>query len=103
MTKSRDVFEIPHTGEKFTFTKRPADTNGELLEIELLVKEFFPPAHIHADLEERVEVLGGRARVRVASKAWSAGPGETAVCAAGAAHGCRAECDELRRIRCRIV
>src|SRR5438094_6624200 len=79
MTKSRDVFEIPHTGEKFTFTKRPADTNGELLEIEFLVKQFFPPAHIHADLEERVEVLAGRARVRAGSKEWTAGPGETVV------------------------
>src|SRR2546428_8817132 len=90
MTKSRDVFEIPHTGEKFTFTKRPADTNGELLEIEFLVEQFFPPAHIHADLEERVEVLEPRARVRVGSKEWTAGPGEPAVFPAGTAHGSRA-------------
>src|SRR5438128_7280106 len=103
MTKSRDVFEIPHTGEKFTFARRPADTNGELLEIEFLVKQFFPPAHIHADLEERVEVLEGRARVRVGSKEWTAGPGETVVFPAGTAHGFRAEGDEMLRFRCEIV
>jgi quercetin dioxygenase-like cupin family protein len=103
MAQSRDVFRIPHTGEQFTFTKRPADTNGELLEIEFLVKQFFPPAHIHADLEERVEVLEGRARVRVGSKEWTAGPGETVVFAKGMAHGFRAEGDEMLRFRCEIV
>src|SRR5207247_828202 len=64
MTKSRDVFEIPHTVEKFTFTKRPADTNGELLEIEFLVTQFFPSAHIHADRDARLAPLIARAPVR---------------------------------------
>jgi quercetin dioxygenase-like cupin family protein len=103
MAQSRDVFEIPHTGERFTFTKRPSDTNGELLEIEFLVKQFFPPAHIHVDLEERVEVLEGRARVRAGRKEWTAGPGETVVFPAGTAHGFRAEGEEMLRFRCEVV
>ena len=102
MTQSRDVFEIPHTGERFTFTKRPNDTNGRLLEIEFLVKQFFPTAHIHVDLEERVEVLEGRARVRVGRKEWVAGPGETVVIPAGAAHGFRSEGEEMLRFRCEV-
>jgi quercetin dioxygenase-like cupin family protein len=103
MPQSRDLFEITHTGERFTFTKRPNDTNGGLLEIEFLVKEFFPPAHIHVDLEERVEVLEGRARVRVGRKEWTAAPGETVVFPAGAAHGFRAEGDDMLRFRCEVV
>src|SRR5438552_19014488 len=96
MAQSRDVFKFP-TGEQFTFTKRPADTNGELLEIEFLVKEFFPPAHVHEDLEERVEVHEGRARARVGSKESTAGPGEAVVFHAGAAHSFRAEGEQMPR------
>ena len=103
MVKASNVFEIPKTGERFTFTKRPKDTNGELLEIEFLVKQFFPPAHVHLDLEERVEVLEGRARVRVGRKEWTAGPGETFIFPAGTAHGFRAEGGEMLRFRCEIV
>jgi len=103
MRQPGDVFEIAKTGERFVFTKRPRETNGELLEIEFLVKQFFPPAHIHADLEERVEVLEGRARVRIGRKAWTAGPGETVVFPAGTAHGFRAVGEEMLRFRCEIV
>jgi quercetin dioxygenase-like cupin family protein len=103
MADSSDIFEIPHTGERFTITKRPADTNAELLEIEFVVREFFPPAHIHADLEERVEVIAGQARVRVGRKEWVAGPGETVVFPAGLAHGFRAEGEEMLRFRCEVV
>jgi mannose-6-phosphate isomerase-like protein (cupin superfamily) len=103
MAQSRDIFEIPHTRERFTFTKRPSATSGDLLEIEFLVKEFSPPAHIHVDLEERVEVLEGRARVRVGRKEWTVGPGETVVFPAGTAHGFRAEGEEMLRFRCEVV
>ena len=103
MRESRDVFAIPHTGERFTFTKRPNDTNGGLLEIEFLVKQFFPTAHIHVDVEERVKVLEGRARVQAGRKEWTAGPGEIVVFPAGEAHGFRAEGEEMLRFRCEVV
>jgi mannose-6-phosphate isomerase-like protein (cupin superfamily) len=102
MPKPSDVFKIERTGERFTFTKRPQDTNGELLEIEFLVREFFPPAHIHLDLDEHVEVLSGRARVRAGRKTWTAGPGETVIFPAGTAHSFRAEGDEMLRFRCEV-
>jgi len=98
----RDVFEIAKTGERFVFTKRPADTNGEVLEIEFLVRQFAPPTHVHLSVEERVEVLEGRARVRVGGKEWVAGPGETVVLPRGAAHTFRAEGDEMLRFRCEV-
>jgi mannose-6-phosphate isomerase-like protein (cupin superfamily) len=97
-----DVFEIAKTGERFTFVKRAAETGGEVLEIEFLVKEFTPPAHVHSNVEERVEVLSGRARVRVGRNQWVAGPGETVVLPSGAAHTFRAEGDEMLRFRCEV-
>src|SRR5436309_15825333 len=77
MAGASDVVEIERTGERFVFTRRPRDTNGELLEIEFYVKEFAPPAHIHLKLEERVEVLSGRARVWIGGEESIAGPGGT--------------------------
>ena len=73
-----DVIEVPRTGEKFVFLKRPRDTNGELLEIDFYVREFAPPgqAHIHMKTEERVEVIEGTARVRMGREERSMGPGE---------------------------
>jgi len=49
------MIEVPRTGEKFVFLKRPRDTNGELLEIEFFVRDFAPPErlHVHMDTEER--------------------------------------------------
>src|SRR2546426_8045997 len=97
-----DVFEIPKTGERFVFTKRPRDTNGELVEIDFHVREFGPPAHVHAKLEERVEVISGRARVWVAGKESVAGPGGTVVLPAGVAHTFKAEGDEMLHFRCQV-
>lgn len=97
-----DVFEIAATGEKFVFTKRPRDTNGELLEIEFQVRHFAPPAHVHTKLEERVEVISGRAWARIGREERVFGPGESFVFAAGVAHTFRAEGDELLHFRCEV-
>lgn len=88
MDESRDVIEIPRTGEKFVFLKRPRNTNGELLEIECFVREFAPPErpHIHMKTEERVEVIEGTARLRMGSEERSMGPGETVAIPPGVVH-----------------
>ncbi len=97
-----DVIEIARTGERFVFTKRPKDTKGELLEIEFLVKEFAPSAHVHAKLEERVEILSGQARVWVGGKESVAGPGETVVFPPGVGHTFKADGDEYLHFRCAV-
>ena len=102
MARAGDVIEILRTGERFVFRKRPRDTNGELLEIDFFVKQFAPRPHIHARLEERVEVISGRARVRVGRKEWSAGPGDTVVFPPGVGHTFRAEGDEMLHFRCEV-
>jgi mannose-6-phosphate isomerase-like protein (cupin superfamily) len=98
-----DVIEIERTGERFAFTKRPRDTNGELLEIEFYVKQFAAPAHVHLKLEERVEVLSGRARIWIGGKERLVGPGETVVFPAGVGHTFNADGDEYLRFRCEVV
>ena len=103
MAHAGDVIEIERTGERFAFTRRPRDTNGELLEIEFYVKQFAPPAHVHIKLEERVEVLSGRARVWIGGKESLAGPGETVVFPAGVGHTFKADGDEYLRFRCQVV
>src|SRR5437667_11963953 len=97
-----DVFEIAATGEKFVFTKRPRDTNGELLEIEFQVREFAPPAHVHTKLDERVEVISGRAWARIGNEERVFGPGESFVVAAGGADTFRGGGDEVVRCRCEV-
>ena len=60
-----DVTEIPRTGEKLVFLRRPRDTQGEVLEMEFFVREFALVAarsHIHTKSEERLEVIAGTAQ-----------------------------------------
>jgi len=103
MAHAGDVIEIERTGERFVFIRRPADTNGELLEIEFYVKQCGPPAHVHMKLEERVEVLSGRARVWIGAKESLAGPGETVVFPAGVGHTFKADGEDHLRFRCEVV
>jgi quercetin dioxygenase-like cupin family protein len=103
MARPRDVIEIPFTGEQFVFTKRPRETNGELLEIEFCVKEFAPARHVHEKIEERVEILSGRAYVWMGGKESVAGPGETVVFPAGVGHTFKADGDDHLRFRCQVV
>jgi mannose-6-phosphate isomerase-like protein (cupin superfamily) len=103
MPEASDVFDIERTGERFVFTRRPAATDGELLEIEFYVKQFAPPAHVHMKLEERVEVLSGRARIWTGGKERLAGPGETVAFPAGVGHTFKADGDEYLRFRCEVV
>ncbi len=102
MGEHSDVIEIPRTGEKFVFLKRPRDTNGELFEIEFLVREFALAAarpHIHTDTEERVEVIAGTARMRRGQEEQSVGPGETVVIPPGMVHFLRREGEDFLHFR----
>jgi mannose-6-phosphate isomerase-like protein (cupin superfamily) len=97
-----DVIEIPRTGERFVFLKRAADTEGELFEIEFFVREFALVAarpHIHADSEERVELIAGKARMRKGGEEQKLVPGEAVVIPAGTVHFLRGEGEEFLHFR----
>jgi len=97
-----DVTEIPRTGEKFVFLKRSRDTQGEVFEIEFLVREFALVAarpHIHSAAEERVELIAGTARMRIGREEKIVGPGEAVVIPAGMVHFLRGEGEDLLHFR----
>jgi quercetin dioxygenase-like cupin family protein len=78
----------PRTGERVTFVRTAADTGGEVLEMELV----WPrpgeraPAHVHPEMEERYEVLGGTAAFRIGGHERTAGPGEVVTVPPGTTH-----------------
>jgi len=104
MGERSDVIEIPRTGEKLIFVKRPRDTNGELVEIEFFVREFALAAarpHIHTNTEE-VEVIAGAARMRRGEEEQSLGPGDMLVIPPGMVHFLRREGEEFLHFRLRF-
>jgi quercetin dioxygenase-like cupin family protein len=82
------MIENPETGERVVFRRRAADTNGELLEYELLFRPrgFVATEHVHPRQEERHEVIGGRLGLAVAGREAILGPGDVVVVPPGTAH-----------------
>jgi mannose-6-phosphate isomerase-like protein (cupin superfamily) len=88
MAYAGQIIDNPVTGERIEFTKTAGDTDGELLAFELTLDPdgHVPGAHIHAEQEERFEVVSGTMRFRMNGRKIVAGPGETVVVPAGARH-----------------
>ena len=102
MCERSDVIEVPRTGERFVFLRRPHDTQSEVFEIEFFVREFALVAarpHIHATAEERVEVIAGTARMRIGREERIVGPGQTVVVPAGMVHSLRRQGEEFLQFR----
>jgi mannose-6-phosphate isomerase-like protein (cupin superfamily) len=79
----------PATGERVTFIKTAADTDGELLELELVwpLPGQRAPAHVHPEMEERYEVMSGTAAFHIGdTPERTAGPGEKVTVPPGTPH-----------------
>ena len=79
----------PATGERVTFVKTAADTDGELLELVLVWPRAGEraPAHVHPEMEERYEVLSGTAAFSIGgAPERTAGPGEVLAVPPGTTH-----------------
>src|SRR5262245_11820580 len=90
MAKAGDIMTSPATGETFKFIKTAADTDGELLQIEMVIAagggaKSVPP-HIHPKQEERFYIKTGEIKFLLDGKEFVAGPGETVIIPAGAVH-----------------
>ena len=104
MAYAGQTIENPVSGEKITFIQTAADTDGELLEIELELAAdgAVPGAHIHPEQEERFEVIEGTMSFRMGLKKIVAGPGEVVTVPAGKVHAFKNAGDDTAKVRVQI-
>jgi quercetin dioxygenase-like cupin family protein len=88
MARAGQTVENPATGERITFVQTAADTGGELLVMDDVWTRpgHRAPEHVHPGMEERWEVIAGRACFRIGGEEIDAGPGEVVVAPAGTPH-----------------
>lgn len=83
------VVEDPVLGQRYIFTRVPAENGGNEVQVEMWVEPkggvLIP--HVHPEMDERFEVLEGQVTFLLGRKKIPAGPGEKAVAAAGVRHG----------------
>ena len=82
------ILDNPVSGERIEFRRTAADTNGEMLEIELRLAPDgkVPGAHVHPEQEERFEVIEGEMKFRMGLRKIIARPGDVVTVPAGKAH-----------------
>jgi|FLYL01.1.fsa_nt_gi quercetin dioxygenase-like cupin family protein len=99
MAKAGDRLERPN-GERLTFRKTAADTNGELLEVEVVYapESRLPPPHYHPYQEERFQVLSGEIRAIVGKEERTYRAGEGFTVPRGLAHRMHNVSDEEARV-----
>jgi quercetin dioxygenase-like cupin family protein len=88
MAKAGDTIESPVSGARILFLKTARDTNGELLQLDDVMKGGgrVPIEHVHPYMEERFEILSGSARLSMRGQERDVGAGETVVVPAGTPH-----------------
>ena len=88
MAHAGQVLSNAVSGETIEFVQTAADTDGELLAIDLTLtpEGHVPGTHVHPEQEERFEVRSGTMKFKVGFRTIVAGPGETVVVPAGKRH-----------------
>jgi quercetin dioxygenase-like cupin family protein len=105
MARTGQTLVNPVSGERITFRRTSAETNGELVAIDL---ELPPggrvpgPLHRHPLQEERFAVVSGTMRFRLRRKRIVAGAGEVVVVPPGVAHDFANHGDEPALVRVEI-
>ncbi len=103
--RSGDTLENPVTGETIRFLRTAADTDGELVEIEVTVEPegaVAAAAHVHPFQSERFEVLEGTLEFRRGRAKVTAGPGEVVTVEPGTVHRFSNAGDTVARFRCEV-
>lgn len=88
MALSGQILDNPISGERFTFVKTAADTDGELLvvDLELSPDGHVPGAHVHPLQEELFEVTQGTMKFRKGLRTITARAGDKVVVPRGKVH-----------------
>ena len=104
MAHAGQTIENRLSGERITFRKTAADTDGELLafDLELTPDGHVPGMHVHPIQEERFEVVAGTMRFRKGRKKVVAKAGDVVVVPPGTAHKFANAGDETARVRVEV-
>ena len=104
MAYSGQTVENPITGEHIVFHQTAADTDGELLAIELTLPPdgHVPGTHVHPLQEEKFIVTSGRMKFRKGLKTVYAEAGDTVTVPPGAIHNFRNAGEEPSTCRVEI-
>jgi mannose-6-phosphate isomerase-like protein (cupin superfamily) len=105
MAFAGQTLENPASGERITIRRTAAETDGELLaiDLELPAGGHVPGGqHIHPKQEERFEVVEGTMRFRMGRKRVVAGPGEVVVVPPGQKHDFANAGDEDALVRVEV-
>jgi quercetin dioxygenase-like cupin family protein len=96
MIRAGDAIENPITGERVTFLKTAADTDGEAVVIDTSVAPdgFVAAEHIHPYQSERFEILEGEAEFKLGKEIIVARPGDVVMVEPGTPHRFRNLSDE---------
>jgi quercetin dioxygenase-like cupin family protein len=88
MAFAGQVLDNPISGERITFRKTAADTDGELLAVDLGLRPdgHVPGAHVHPTQEERFEIVTGTMKFQKGLKIIMARAGDTVVIPPGTVH-----------------
>jgi quercetin dioxygenase-like cupin family protein len=99
-----DTIENPVTGEHILFHATSAETDGELVDIEVTVRPGggVAAAHVHPYQSERFEILEGTLELRRGRKRIVAGPGEVVTVESGSPHAFRNVGEGEARFRCEV-
>jgi quercetin dioxygenase-like cupin family protein len=102
--RAGDTIENPVTGEAVHFLQTAAETDGELVEIEVTIEPdgAVAAAHVHPYQSERFEVLEGTLEFRRGREKVVAGAGDVVVVPAGTAHSFRNAGETCARFRCEV-
>jgi quercetin dioxygenase-like cupin family protein len=102
--RAGDTIENPVTGEVVRSLRTAADTDGELVEIEVTVEPdgAVAAAHVHPYQSERFEVLEGTVEFRRGRHTVVVGPGEVVNVAPGLKHSFKNAGDTPARFRCEV-
>jgi len=104
MAYAGQVIENPLSGERITFRKTAADTDGELLAIDLELSPdgHVPGMHVHPIQEERFEVTSGTMRFRMGGEKVIAKAGDVVVVPPGVRHKFANAGDEAAQARVEV-
>jgi mannose-6-phosphate isomerase-like protein (cupin superfamily) len=105
MAHQGQTLENPASGERITIRQTAAQTNGELLAIDLELpagRKVPGPLHVHPLQEERFEVVSGTMRFTMGREKIVAGPGEVVTVPAGVKHDFANVGDEDALVRVEI-